>query len=56
MKPSRGECPLTLKRYVHDRREKFAIPKSIFFTCPNISHIWKQEKPTATTLNSKKER
>ena len=35
-------------------REKFATPKSIFFTCPNISHIWKQEKPTTTTLNSKK--
>ena len=56
MKPLRGECPLILKRYVHDRREKFATPKSIFFTCPNISHIWKQEKPTTTTLNSKKER
>ena len=47
---------LNVKRYVHDRREKFATPKSIFFTCPNISHVWKLEKPTTTTLNSKKER
>ena len=46
----------SVERYVHDRREKFATPKSIFFTCPNISHIWKQEKPTTTTLNCKKER
>ena len=30
-------------------------PKSIFFTCPIISYSWKQEKPTTTTLNSKKE-
>ena len=47
---------LNVKRYAHDRREKFATPKSIFFTCPNISHVWKLEKPTTTTLNSKKER
>ena len=47
---------LNVKRYTHDRREKFATPKSIFFTCPNISHVWKLEKPTTTTLNSKKER
>ena len=37
---------LSVKRYAHDRREKFATPKSIFFTCPNISHVWKLEKPT----------
>ena len=47
---------LNVKRYAHDRREKFGTPKSIFFTCPNISHVWKLEKPTTTTLNSKKER
>ena len=28
----------------------------MFFTCPNISHSWKQETPTTTTLNSKNER
>ena len=47
---------LSVKRYAHDRREKFATPKSIFFTCPNISHVWKLEKPTTATLSSKKER
>ena len=52
MEPLRGG----VKRYAHDRREKFATPKSIFFTCPNISHVWKLEKPTTTTLSSKKER
>ena len=31
-------------------------PKSMFFTCPNISHSWKQETLTTTTLNSKNER
>ena len=31
-------------------------PKSMFFTCPNISHSSKQETPTATTLNNKNER
>ena len=31
-------------------------PKLMFFTCPNISHSWKQETPTATTLNNKNER
>ena len=41
---------------MHHLSEKFATPKSIFFTCPNTSHSWKQEKPKTTTLNSQKER
>ena len=43
MKPSRGECPLTLKRYVHDRRGKFATPN------PSSSPA-----PTSLTFGSKK--
>ena len=35
MEPWQGECQGL--RYVHDRREKCATPKPIFFTCPNIS-------------------
>ena len=31
-------------------------PKSMFFTCPNISHSWKQETPTTTTLNNENKR
>ena len=31
-------------------------PNSMFFTCPSISHSWKQETPTTTTLNNENER
>ena len=47
---------LSVKRYAHDRREKFATPKSIFFTCPNISHVWKLEKTDNDNAKQQKER
>ena len=52
MEPSRGEC-----QALRPRPEREGCnPKPIFFTCPTISQVWKQDgKPTTTTLNSKKE-
>ena len=44
----------SVKRYVHDRREKFATPKSIFFTCPQ--HLSRLEARKTDNDNAKQQK